>query len=95
MAPSRSGASLLVRKMAVGPSAPPMMAIEPAALSRRSGFAGSISPSQVNLLPTSTAVIRVPKMPIWADAPKSISFGRLISDEKSVIAPMPRKIKGG
>ena len=34
-------------------------------------------------------------MPNWAAAPISISFGLEMSAEKSVIAPMPRKMSGG
>ena len=80
MAPIRFGLNLLERKMAVGPSAPPMMAI-PAA------WFGS--------KPSAKAIMYAPKIPNWAAAPIRISFGLLMSAEKSVIAPIPRKTSGG
>ncbi len=80
MAPIRLGAVFEERKMAVGPSAPPMMAI-PAA------WFGSN--------PNASASMYAPKIPNWAAAPIRISFGLAISAEKSVIAPIPRKMSGG
>jgi len=62
--------------MDVGPSAPPMMAIEAASLGAN---------------PKNRAPSRVKYIPIWAAAPKSINFGWANKDEKSVMAPKPRK----
>ncbi len=76
----RLGASFDDRKMAVGPSAPPMMAIAPA-------WSG--------LKPSRRATMYAPKMPNCAAAPMSMSLGLAIRAEKSVMAPMPRKISGG
>ena len=80
MAPMRLGDNFDERKMAVGPSAPPMIAI-PAA------WFGS--------KPNSKANIYAPKIPNCAEAPMSISLGLANRAEKSVMAPMPRKISGG
>ena len=80
IAPIRLGASLDERKMAVGPSAPPMIPIAPACIGSN---------------PIAKAVIYAPKIPNCAAAPTSISFGLEIRAEKSVIAPIPRKISGG
>ena len=80
MAPIMSGASREERKIAVGPSAPPMMPIAPAC-------AGSN--------PKAREMAYAPKIPNCAAAPIRSSFGFEISAEKSVIAPMPRKIRGG
>ena len=66
--------------MAVGPSAPPMMPIDPA-------WAG--------LKPRYRDPRKVRNMPIWAAAPRRMSLGLESMVEKSVIAPMPRKIRGG
>ena len=76
----RLGLSFDERKMAVGPSAPPMMAM-PAA------WFGS--------KPRPSATIYAPKMPNCAAAPISMSFGLAMSAEKSVMAPMPRNTSGG
>ena len=80
MAPIRSGASFELRKMAVGPSAPPMMPMAPASAGAN---------------PQARASRYAPKIPICAAAPIRISRGWDISAEKSVMAPMPRKISGG
>ena len=80
MAPIRLGASLEERKMAVGPSAPPMIPIAPACIGSK---------------PISNAIIYAPKIPNCAAAPISINFGLEISAEKSVMAPMPKKMSGG
>ena len=80
MAPISSGASFEERKMAVGPSAPPMIPIAPASLGAN---------------PQSSASIYAPKIPTCAAAPISISLGWEMRAEKSVIAPIPRKISGG
>ena len=68
------------RKIAVGPSAPPMMPMAPASLGRK---------------PTCMASRYAPKIPICAAAPINIRRGCEIRAEKSVIAPMPRKMSGG
>ena len=39
--------------------------------------------------------MKVRNTPNWAAAPRIISLGLAMSDEKSVMAPMPKKIKGG
>ncbi len=80
MAPISSGASLELRKMAVGPSAPPII---------------PMAPASAGLNPMCSATMYAPKMPIWAAAPISSSLGCEIRAEKSVIAPIPKNIKGG
>ena len=80
IAPIRCGASLDERKMAVGPSAPPMI---------------PIAPDSAGVKPICSAIVYAPKIPIWAAAPINISLGCDISAEKSVIAPIPRKMRGG
>ena len=80
IAPIRWGASLDERKIAVGPSAPPMI---------------PIAPDSAGVKPRCIATIYAPKIPICAAAPISISRGCEINAEKSVIAPIPRKINGG
>ena len=80
MAPRRLGASLELRKMAVGPSAPPIM---------------PIAPASAGVNPRARAMSNAPKIPTWAAAPISISRGWEMREEKSVIAPIPRKISGG
>ena len=80
MAPIRLGASLDERKIAVGPSAPPMIPIAPACIGSN---------------PIAKAVMYAPKIPNCAAAPTNISLGFEIRAEKSVIAPMPKKMSGG
>ena len=80
IAPIRSGASFDERKMAVGPSAPPMIPMAPAWLGSN---------------PSRRARRYAPKIPVCAAAPISSSLGWDMSAEKSVIAPMPRNISGG
>ena len=80
MAPIKLGASLDERKIAVGPSAPPMIPIALACIGSN---------------PISNAIMYAPKIPNWAAAPISISFGLEISAEKSVMAPIPKKMSGG
>ena len=80
MGPMRWGASFAVRKMDVGPSGPPMMAMEAASLGKN---------------PRARALNRVKKIPICAAAPRSISLGRARRDEKSIMAPRPRKTMEG
>ena len=80
MGPSSSGASRLVTKMAVGPSAPPMMPMEEACR--------SVKPNRRQ--PT-----KVIKMPTWAAAPSSRVLGLAIRGPKSVPAPTPMKIRQG
>ena len=88
MGPSRSGASLEVTKIEVGPSAPPMMAMDAASL-RVNSMPGI--PSAV----IASAPIRVPKMPNCAAAPSSRVLGLASIGPKSVMAPTPRKISSG
>ena len=80
IAPSSSGASFVVRKMAVGPSAPPMMPMEAAC--------GPVKPSRI-------APKKATNTPSWAAAPSSRLFGSAISGPKSVIAPTPMKMMDG
>ena len=70
----------MVVKMAVGPSAPPMMPNEPASW--------GVNPKSRDT--SSTA-----KMPIWAAAPKMASFRLRSMGPKSVSAPTPMKMMGG
>ena len=71
---------MVVTKIAVGPSAPPIMAI---------------APDCDSLKPRKIAPVKVTKIPICAAAPKIRLLGLEISGPKSVIQPIPRKIKGG
>ena len=80
IAPSNSGASLLVRKMAVGPSAPPMMPMEAAC--------GPVKPRQI-------APKKATKTPSCAAAPRSRLYGSALSGPSSVMAPTPMKIREG
>ncbi len=87
MAPSSSGDSRDARKIAVGPSAPPMIPM--AAASRR-----------VNEIPgtasdRASAPSRVAKIPNCAAAPSSAVRGLASSGPKSVSAPTPMKISSG
>ena len=79
MAPRYRLPSLFATKMAVGPSAAPMTAMEAASGSGKNS-------------PASTSVR---KMPSWAAAPNSISQGFSSSGPKSIIAPMPMNSKRG
>ena len=54
-----------------------------------------MAPDSAGVNPMCMATTYAPKIPICAAAPISRSLGCEISDEKSVIAPMPRKIRGG
>ena len=78
--PSISGASFDVTNIAVGPSAPPIMAIEPACW---------------GLKPSTIAITYATKIPSCAAAPNINEVGFAISELKSVIEPIPRKISGG
>ncbi len=78
--PNRWGASLEARNMEVGPSAPPIMPMEAASI--------TLNPSR--MLPMNVA-----KIPNCAAAPNRMRRGLAIRVLKSVIAPMPRKIKEG
>ena len=80
IAPRSSGASLFVRKMAVGPSAPPMMPMDAAC--------GPVKPRQM-------APKNATKTPSCAAAPSSRLFGSAIRGPKSVIAPTPMKMSEG
>ena len=75
MAPRYWECRTLATKMAVGPSAAPMTAMEAAS------FKSKKKPARK----------RVKKMPNCAAAPKSISHGFSSSGPKSIIAPMPMK----
>ena len=66
--------------MAVGPSAPPIIPIEP-------HWAG------VN--PHAYPRRNVANIPIWAAAPRIMVFGLEIRGPKSVVAPIPKNIKHG
>ena len=76
----KSGASLEVTIIAVGPSAPPIIAIAAAAAAEK---------------PRTEARINAINMPNCAPAPISILLGFAINGPKSVIAPIPRNISGG
>ena len=80
MGPNRAGASKTVTKMAVGPSAPPMM---PMALDSEP------------VKPMRRQPTKVMKMPSWAAAPSSRDLGLAMRGPKSVIAPTPMKIRQG
>ena len=80
MGPRSSGASFVVRKMAVGPSAPPMMPMEAAW--------GPVKPS-------STAPKKAMNTPSWAAAPSSRLLGLASRGPKSVMAPTPMKMSDG
>jgi len=71
---------LAVKKIDVGPSAPPMIAIDAASFGKN---------------PKAIAANNVAQMPVCAAAPRSISLGRASSEEKSVMAPSPRKTMDG
>ncbi len=66
--------------MAVGPSAPPIIAIDPHSAAEN---------------PKRAAPINVMKIPACAAAPRRKLLGLAISGPKSVIVPMPRNIRGG
>lgn len=72
--------NLVETNIAVGPSAPPIIAIEPASAA---------------LNPNAAAPINVKKIPDCAAAPSRKLFGFAISGAKSVIVPIPKKISGG
>ncbi len=66
--------------MEVGPSAPPIIPMEAASK--------MLNPNRI--LP-----IKVANIPNWAAAPNKIRRGLAIKVEKSVIAPIPKKIREG
>ena len=78
--PSSCGASVLVTRIAVGPSAPPMM---------------PIAAASSGMKPRNSAPMKAANTPNCAAAPSSRLFGLAIRGEKSVIAPTPRKISEG
>ena len=86
MEPSKRGESWLARKIAVGPSAPPMMPME--AASRR-------EKSMPGIPFNASAPKRVPKIPNCAAPPNKAVFGLASIGPKSVIAPTPMKIIKG
>ena len=77
---NKPSANFLVTRIAVGPSAPPIIPI--AAASRP-------------LNPRARAPKKVINIPIWAAAPRSMVFLLAIRGPKSVVAPMQRNIKQG
>ncbi len=79
MGPRRCGANLMVVKIAVGPSAPPMIASEAAS--------GSVKKLH--------ATISTANIPNCAPAPKMASLRFLSIGPKSVKAPTPMKMMGG
>ena len=81
MGPSRWGASLLARKIEVGPSAPPIIPIAAASLNEK---------PNINAAP-----IAATKIPICAAAPKRKVKGRPSNGLKSVRTPIPRNMMGG
>ena len=80
MAPSRWGASVFVTSMAVGPSAPPIIPIAAASIA---------------LNPRNIAPAKATNTPNCAEAPRSRLLGLAISGAKSVIAPIPMKMRQG
>ncbi len=80
MGPSNWGASREVVRMAVGPSAPPMMPMEAAS--------AAVKPSRV-------ATKKAKNTPIWAAAPSNRLLGLDSRGPKSVMAPTPIKIRQG
>ena len=66
--------------MDVGPSAPPMIAMDA---------------QSAALMLSTAAPTKVKKIPPCAAAPRRKLLGEAISGPKSVIAPMPRNISGG
>ena len=72
--------------MAVGPSAPPMIPIEPA--TARSKLIPGMKESK-------RAPRRAVKIPNWAAAPKRRVLGLAMSGPKSVIDPTPMKMRIG
>ena len=87
MDPSRSGARREVRKMEVGPSAPPMMPMEAASWRVKSMPGIRVESTRA---PSSA-----PKIPSWAAAPRSAVLGLAMSGPKSVMAPTLMKISRG
>ena len=79
MAPRYFEPSTFATKMAVGPSAAPITAMEAASFSSK----------------TKPAANRVKKMPNWAAAPKNMSQGFSSRGPKSIMAPMPMKSSSG
>ncbi|MCY1556788.1 hypothetical protein D9M68_935720 [compost metagenome] len=77
-----------VTKIEVGPSAPPIIAMEAASLRVNS------SPG-IPRAASASAPIRVPKIPNCAAAPSNRVFGLASIGPKSVMAPTPRKISSG
>ena len=90
MGASSSGARRLVRKMAVGPSAPPMMAMAAAWAAVNMG-----SPPMMMLFPRKFARVKATYIPNWAAAPSRRLMGLAIRGPKSVIAPTPIKMRQG
>ena len=72
--------------MAVGPSAPPMMAMAEASARLK---------SKPGIRFSARAPSRVAKMPNWAAAPRNRVIGMAIRALKSVSAPTPMKISSG
>ena len=75
--PSKCGANFEVKKILVGPSAPPMIPIEPASAGVKNAYAQR----------------KVMKIPIWAAAPMMGDFGLALSGPKSFFSPTPMNTK--
>ncbi len=78
--PSKCPASLLVKNIAVGPSAPPIIPIDAASC--------GVNPKRI-------ATPKAKKIPNCAPAPISTLDGLASNGPKSVIAPTPKNISGG
>ncbi len=91
IAPNSCGARRDVKKMAVGPSAPPIMPMEAASFMPNAN--GCASPKW--MYDKAIAPISVAKIPNCAAPPKSAIFGLAIKGPKSVIAPTDIKINSG
>ena len=80
IAPRSSGARVFVTRIAVGPSAPPMIPIEPACIGEN---------------PRKRAAKNATNTPSCAPAPIKSDLGFAIRGEKSVIAPTPINMSEG
>eukprot|EP01093_Parvamoeba_rugata_P009809 TRINITY_DN2691_c0_g2_i1.p1 TRINITY_DN2691_c0_g2~~TRINITY_DN2691_c0_g2_i1.p1 ORF type:complete len:103 (-),score=7.04 TRINITY_DN2691_c0_g2_i1:102-410(-) len=86
IAPNNSGASFEAKNIAVGPSAPPIMAIAEAFFNVNSNPGTRFNAIAPN---------KVPKIPNCAAAPSSSIRGLAIKALKSVIAPTPINMSSG
>jgi len=83
--PKISGDRVAAKKIVVGPSAPPIIAID----------AASFSPKSIPKFPAKIAPQKATKIPICAAAPNKSVLGLAIIGAKSVKDPIPKKIIGG